>query len=63
MKDIKKFKNRLIVAIVSYIVIFAALGWLIGDSYLLAVGGIVGWIVLFLFLVKYIAISRQGKKS
>lgn len=63
MKNIKKFKNGLIVAIIFYVCLFAALAWFIGDSYLLVLAGIVGWIVLLVFLLKYIAMSRQDKRS
>jgi len=61
MTDLKKFKARLILGCFVYVIAVALMAKLIGNSYLLALLAVIGWVVLFGFFLKYIASYRQKK--
>ena len=53
MKDSTKARLRIILAGWAFIGAMALLMWVVGDSYLLAVIGIVGFLLLFGLWLKY----------
>jgi len=59
MRDSQKFRRRYVAGVFLFIASMFCLGLLIGDSYLLALLGIAGWVVFLLLFVKYVAGSRR----
>jgi len=59
--QVHKFKVHLILASCAYVVTVAALMKLIGNSYLLAILALAGWVVLFGVFLKYISLYRGQK--
>jgi small-conductance mechanosensitive channel len=62
MSNSKKFRRRYVAGVFLFIALMFCLGLLVGDSYLLAVLGIAGWVVFLVLFVKYVAASRRDKK-
>ena len=62
MRDPKKFKVQLIVGFFCYIGGMALLAWLAGDSRIVGIIAILGWIVLVLYFVRYVALHRKGRE-
>ena len=58
MIDPKKFRTRFVLGIFGFVVVMGCLGWLIGNSYLLAIIGIAGWIVFLGFFLRYLSKYR-----
>lgn len=63
LKNINKFKKRLVICGVGYVLILAILGKVIGDSYLLALVAIAGWVLLFAAVMKYLALKKNAASS
>ena len=59
--DARKFRIRLIVGGLIFILTMAALAWVVGDSTLLAVVGIAGWLVFLGLFVRYLSLYRKNK--
>lgn len=59
--DPKKFRIRFVVGAFIFILTMAALGWVVGDSYLLAVVGIAGWLVFVGLFIRYLNLYRKDK--
>lgn len=61
MSDLRKFRRRYVAGVFLFIALMFCLALLIGDSYLLALLGIAGWIVSLGLFLKYVAALRRNK--
>ena len=59
MADRRAFKKVLLAGFVVYVLGFAGLMRLIGDSFLLAIAAIVGWLMLLAGTLRYLGIRPK----
>ena len=57
----QKLRVRLVLACCIYVVTVAVVAKLVGNSYLLAILALAGWVVLFGTFLKYVALYRRKK--